>query len=104
MATMSSSSGSLNRWIKAALVVAAAGLSGCIVVTPEECRTANWYDMGEHDGNWYGVRPRIDLLAYQCEAQGVKAPESAEKDYMVGWVDGYREWTKRVHASDCCGP
>jgi hypothetical protein len=82
----------------------ALALPGCIVISEQECRAASWYDLGEHDGNWYGMRPRIDLLAYQCNMQGVATDEKAEKDYMVGWVDGYREWTKRVHASDCCGP
>ena len=70
-------------------------------MTETECRSVNWYDIGERDGNAYGMRPRIDQYAHQCSAFGVQAVES---DYMRGWVDGYREWTRRVHASDCCSP
>ena len=82
-------------------ILAGALLSGCAAMSESECRGAGWYQLGERDGNLYGARPRIDLIAYQCAAFGVKAGEA---DYMAGWRDGYREWVSRVHANDCCAP
>lgn len=102
MATTNSSSGCRHPWTKG-WIAAAALAAGCAQITEPECRTANWYQIGEQDGNIWGMRPRIDQLPYQCSGFGVVAGEKSEKDYMTGWVDGYREWTKRVHSSDCCG-
>ena len=58
-----------------------------------ECRTTNWYALGERDGLIYGNRPRIDQYANQCGRHGVTP---SEKEYMAGWTDGYREFEKRV--------
>jgi hypothetical protein len=58
-----------------------------------ECRGTDWYALGEIEGRIYGMRPRIDQYAYQCAPYGVQPPE---KEYMAGWLEGYREFEKRV--------
>lgn len=65
-----------------------------------ECRSADWYKLGERDALLYGLRPRIDRYAHLCGRYGVQANE---KDYLSGWTDGYREWAIRVSGSECCG-
>ena len=104
MATMNSSNGRRSPLTRALIACAVLAAAGCAQVTEQECRSADWYQIGEQDGNVWGMRPRIDQLAHQCSAYGVTAGEKGEKAYMAGWVDGYREWVKRVHASDCCAP
>lgn len=79
----------------AAALLAAAGLlaAGCVSMSDAECRSTNWYDLGERDALVYGLRPQIDQYAYQCSRHGVQPPE---KDYIAGWVDGERERAIRV--------
>ncbi len=100
MATTNSSRGSRTRWISAALVAAAAGLSGCVALTEQECRAANWYDYGWRDALG-GLRPYYETYAYQCDAFKVPASEA---EYMKGWHEGKWEYDHRAHSSDCCGP
>jgi hypothetical protein len=86
-----------------ALLTALAGcalLAGCMHMNENECRSANWYQVGYRDADIYGLRPQIDQYAYLCRAFGVAA---AQAPYMAGWVDGYREWNTRVMGSECCG-
>jgi hypothetical protein len=86
-------------WIRAVLL-ACTLLSSCAPMTEPQCRSADWYQLGYRDGDIYGLRPQIDQYAYQCRAW----VQASEADYLRGWVDGYREFTQRVHASDCCSP
>lgn len=67
----------------------------------EECRSANWHQVGERDGLHYGMRPQIDQWVHACSAHGVQV---SEKDYMAGWTDGYREFIHRSTGADCCAP
>jgi hypothetical protein len=60
-------------------------LSGCSALGDGECRTANWYEIGERDALVYGLSPQIDQYAYQCSKHSVQA---SEKEYMAGWVVG----------------
>ena len=76
-------------------------LAGCASMNETQCRAADWYQVGYRDADTYGLRPQIDQYAHQCKPHGVEASESR---YMVGWVDGYREWNTRVSGSECCGP
>ncbi|MFN2644469.1 MAG: DUF2799 domain-containing protein [Burkholderiales bacterium] len=69
-------------------------------MSENECRSADWYQVGYRDADPYGLRPQINQYAYQCRAYGVTA---AEVPYMAGWVDGFREWNTRVMGSECCG-
>lgn len=69
-------------------------------MSDSECRSANWYELGERDALIYGMRPRIDQYAHQCGRHGV---QPSEKDYLAGWFDGDRERAIRMGA-DCCAP
>ena len=86
-------------WINAVLAVLLS--AGCVSMDAAQCRAADWYQLGYRDGDTYGLRPQIDQYAQQCKAHGV---EVAESRYLGGWVEGYREWNKRVMGSDCCAP
>ena len=101
MDTMSSSSASACRAIKGLVLAAALLAGGCAGMTQTECRTSNWYEVGYRDGDIYGLRPQIDQYAHQCSAFGVNP---AEKEYIAGWVDGYREFIHRMTGADCCAP
>ena len=76
-------------------------IAGCMTMDETQCRGADWYQLGYRDGDIYGLRPQIDQYAYLCKAHGV---EASEQRYMLGWVDGFREWNTRVMGSECCGP
>lgn len=78
------------------LLATCALLAGCANYTPEQCRTANWYSLGEQDALLYGLQPQIDQIAYQCQKVGVQV---SEKDYMEGWVEGDREHQARMSRS-----
>jgi hypothetical protein len=68
-------------------------LSGCAALGDSECRTANWYEIGERDALVYGLRPQIDQYAYQCAKHSVQA---SEKEYMAGWLVGEGERWRRM--------
>jgi type IV pilus biogenesis protein CpaD/CtpE len=69
------------------LVVACALVSGCASFTEDQCRTANWYYLGEQDARTHGLQPQIDQIVHQCAKFGVQVPE---QQYMRGWYDGDR--------------
>jgi hypothetical protein len=68
-------------------------LSGCTALGDSECRTANWYEIGERDALVYGLRPQIDQYAYQCSKHSVQA---SDKEYMAGWLVGEAERWRRM--------
>jgi hypothetical protein len=76
-------------------------LSGCTALGDSECRTANWYEIGERDALLYGLRPQIDQYAYQCSKHAVQA---SEKEYMAGWVVGEGERWRRMGGDGGCCP
>lgn len=78
------------------LLVCGALLSGCANFTPEQCRSASWYALGEQDAFLYGLQPQITQIAYQCQKAGVQV---SEKEYMDGWAAGDRERAIRVPRS-----
>jgi len=59
-------------------------IGGC--ATPEsDCRTSDWYALGERDATM-GQRPLIERYNEQCVRLGVRP---AESDYLAGWSIGY---------------
>jgi hypothetical protein len=84
-----------------ALLVTSALLAGCASMSDSECRSANWYALGERDALLYGMRPQIDQYTHQCSRYGVQPPEA---DYMAGWIVGDRERAIRMSGSECCAP
>jgi len=89
-----------DRWTSS-LLAACALLSACANFTPEQCRSANWYSLGEQDALLYGLQPQIHHMAYECQKVGVQVPE---KDYMDGWTVGDRERAVRMLGGVCCAP
>jgi Protein of unknown function (DUF2799) len=78
------------------LLACGALLSGCANFTPEQCRSANWYSLGEQDAFLYGLQPQITQIAYQCQKAGVQV---SEKEYLDGWAAGDRERAIRMTRS-----
>lgn len=76
-------------------------LAGCVAMEADECRSADWYSLGERDALVYGMRPQIDQYAHHCARHGI---QPSEKDYLVGWFDGDRERAIRQSGSECCSP
>jgi hypothetical protein len=95
---MSTNSASACRSTRVLALAAALLLSGCAGMTQTECRSSNWYELGERDGI-AGLQPRIDQYAHQCSAWQVPVADST---YMTGWQHGKWEYDSRVHRSDCC--
>ena len=82
------------------LAVLALLLPGCAAMTENECRSADWYQLGYRDADPYGLRPAIHVYEHQCKAW----VQANEADYLRGWVDGYREFSKKMTGSECCAP
>ena len=75
------------------LLFACALLAGCTTFTEQDCRTSNWYHLGEQDALTHGLQPQINQIAFQCQELGVQVPES---QYMAGWYAGNRERASRL--------
>jgi hypothetical protein len=67
-------------------------LGGCASMTEVDCRSTDWYALGERDG-LYGLQARIDTYAYQCERQNVAV---ASNLYMDGWWMGNATYRDRM--------
>jgi Protein of unknown function (DUF2799) len=61
-------------------------LGGCMTAE-SDCRTSDWYGLGERDAR-IGIRPQIDLYVAQCSRFQV---QPAEHDYLEGWASGYSQ-------------
>ena len=77
------------------LAACALALAGCAGLSVEQCRSSDWYRVGERDG-LFGLQPQIELYAVQCAAHGVAPQASA---YAEGWRAGYAEFTVRTSGS-----
>jgi hypothetical protein len=73
--------------------LAVALLAGCVSMSEADCRTADWYYLGEQDARTHGLQPQINQIAFQCQKLGVQVPE---QDYMDGWYDGDRQRAARL--------
>ena len=82
-----------------ALVALVLALCGCTAMSENECRSADWYQIGYRDADPYGLRPQFNVYEHQCKAW----VQASESDYMRGWVDGYREFNTKMSGSECCG-
>ena len=67
-------------------------LAGCAASVESDCRSGNWYALGERDA-MAGLPPRIDQYADQCGRLAIKPSEPA---YMEGWQVGYTERNRRM--------
>jgi hypothetical protein len=75
------------------LLFACALLAGCTTFTEQDCRSSNWYHLGEQDALTHGLQPQIDQIAFQCQKLGVQVPQA---EYMAGWTAGERERKLRL--------
>ncbi len=75
------------------LLAAAALLAGCSTFTEQDCRTSDWYHLGEQDALTHGLQPQINQIVHQCQQFGTQVPE---KEYMAGWNAGDRERNLRL--------
>ena len=75
-------------------VALVAVLAGCAPMTPEQCRSTNWYDEGVRDALYNATQPRFAALARGCELPDAGA---AERQYLDGWAEGYSELGRRTH-------
>lgn len=69
------------RFVLAACVIA---LSGCVTLSAEDCRSADWYKLGYRDGV-SGSQSLASSYAQQCSAHGAKVDEAR---YDQGWREG----------------
>ena len=81
------------RFLRRTSALVLVGLAGCAAMGEQECRSANWYDLGERDALVYGLRPQLDQYAAQCGRHGI---QPAEKEYLTGWFYGERERDRRI--------
>jgi hypothetical protein len=75
------------------LIVVAATLTcaGCAGMSAEQCRDANWYDLGFRDAI-FGIQRQDDVYAGQCAPHAV-SPDVAR--YAQGWREGTYEFEAR---------
>lgn len=59
-------------------------LAGCVSMDANECRAANWYDLGFRDG-LVGLQPMDVAYDAQCGKHGAKTDTAA---YAKGWQEG----------------
>ena len=72
-------------------------LAACATMDAEQCRSANWYDIGFRDG-LFGIQ-RMDV-AYdeQCSKQGATLDTVA---YAKGWQEGlWESEQRRAHGGE----
>lgn len=59
-------------------------LSGCAAMSVEQCKTANWFNVGEKDGS-AGYESRLDKYYSSCQKANVVPNQTAyEKGYQHG--------------------
>ena len=61
-------------------------LAGCTSMTPEQCKVADWYQVGLEDGS-HGEPPRSQLADYAKDCAEVGVRPDAER-YRAGWEAG----------------
>ena len=80
------------RWKRAGVIALCAHAAGCAPMSESQCRTANWYQLGEQEA-LFGQQPRIEVYSYQCARYQV---QPSVQGYMDGWRDGSGERFQRV--------
>ena len=64
----------------------------CAGLSENECRSADWYALGERDG-LFGSQARIDQYAYQCQRYSLQAGSDR---YLDGWWLGNATYRDRM--------
>jgi len=80
-----------SRWIRAllkGLLLGAAVIGGCAAMSPADCTSADWYQLGFRDG-LFGLQRQDGVYAAQCS--GLDATR-----YAQGWQEGKWEFDSRT--------
>jgi len=70
-------------------------LCGCAGLEAEDCRRADWYELGFRDA-MYGLQRQEDAYAEQCAPHGLKVDAAR---YAQGWREGKYEFDRRTAQS-----
>jgi hypothetical protein len=73
------------------LVLTCLLIGGCAGVAESDCRTSDWYALGERDAT-LGQRPLIERYTEQCVRYGARPTPG---DYLAGWAIGYSKTSFR---------
>lgn len=85
------------RWTGlAAALLAAALMSGCDTMTPDECRSANWNDIGLRDGLAGKTMSTLDDRAKSCAKAGTYVDSAS---YVAGRERGLRTFCRLENAA-----
>lgn len=79
------------------LALIAVALAGCETMSKEECRSADWFQVGYQDGRDGQARSHIEYIAESCAKTNV-APD--RERYFHGHHQGLREYCTPEHGFD----
>ncbi|WP_164558016.1 DUF2799 domain-containing protein [Massilia atriviolacea] len=86
-----------HRWIgPAAALLAAALMSGCDTMTADQCRSANWSDIGMRDGLAGKPMSTLDEHAKSCAKAGTRVDSAS---YVAGREHGLRSFCRLENAA-----
>jgi hypothetical protein len=83
------------RFFASLLAFASLALGGCTPMTPAECKTANWYDIGLRDGIAGQPVSELDDRTRSCAEAGVQANATA---YLRGRNQGLLSYCRMDNA------
>jgi hypothetical protein len=72
-----------------ALAAFIAALSACATLDEDECRTVNWWQLGNDDGQAGRNVSHIDRHRSACDRHGIPV---AEDQWRAGWEGGIRQY------------
>ena len=78
-----------------AVLLLAAAVSGCETMTPNECKTANWRDIGLRDGLKGETMAVLDERVGDCAKAGVRADTD---QYLAGRGQGLQQYCRLDNA------
>ncbi|MDE2422348.1 MAG: DUF2799 domain-containing protein [Gammaproteobacteria bacterium] len=66
-------------------------LSGCQIMSVGECQTADWFKIGQQDGN-VGQADNIGKRVDSCREQNVAIASNSVNAYRTGYMQGLRNY------------
>lgn len=79
----------------ASMLLIALALAGCATMSPEECRFANWSDVGQRDGLEGQPLTLLNARITDCTEAGVRVDGNA---YLKGREDGLKTYCRLENA------